>query len=54
MTGGSTSDVGKCHTQNISFIWPIDKTQTGIINPGESGPGSNGNEGVLHIHPKNP
>ena len=32
-----------------SFMWSIDKTQTGITNPGQSGPGSNGNEGALQI-----
>ena len=26
----------------------MDRTLTGTIIPGESGPGSNGNEGVLH------
>ena len=33
---------------NIS-IWHIDRTLTGTTSPGQSGPGSNGNEGVLHI-----
>ena len=33
---------------NLS-IWPIDRTLSGIISPGQSGPGSNGNEGVLDI-----
>ena len=28
-------------------IWPIDGTLTGITTLGQSGPGSNGNEGVL-------
>ena len=32
-----------------SSIWPIDKTLSGVTTPGESGPGSYGNEGVLHI-----
>ena len=32
-----------------SSIWPLDGTLTGAINPGQSGPGSNGNEGVLDI-----
>ena len=30
-------------------IYPIDGTLTGATTPGQSGPGSNGNEGVLHI-----
>ena len=29
------------------FIWPIDRTLSGATTPGESGPGSYGNEGVL-------
>ena len=33
----------------FSFIWPIDKTLLGATTPGQSGPGSNGNEEVLHI-----
>ena len=32
-----------------SFIWPIDRTLSGATNQGQSGLGSNGNEGVLHI-----
>ena len=32
-----------------SSIWPIDKTLSGATIPGQSGPGSNGNEGVLQI-----
>ena len=32
-----------------SSIWLIDETQTGTITLGQSGPGSNGTEGVLHI-----
>ena len=32
-----------------SSIWAIDKTLSGATTPGQSGPGSNGNEGVLHI-----
>ena len=31
------------------FIWLIDWTLTGSITTGQSEPGSNGNEGVLHI-----
>ena len=30
-------------------IWPIDKTLLGSTTPSESGPGSDGNEGVLCI-----
>ena len=30
-------------------IWPIDRNLSGATTPGQSGPGSNGNEGVLHI-----
>ena len=33
---------------NISS-WPIDGTLTSTTTPGHSKPGSNGNEGVLHI-----
>ena len=33
-----------------SFIWSIDRTLSGATTSGQSGPGSNGNEGVLHIH----
>ena len=32
-----------------SPIWPKDKTLLGAITSGLSGPGSNVNEGVLHI-----
>ena len=30
-------------------IWPIDRTLSGATTPGQSGPGSDGNEGVLSI-----
>ena len=30
-------------------IWPIDRTLSGATTPGQSRPGSDGNEGVLHI-----
>ena len=30
-------------------IWLIDRTQSGTTNPGQSWPGSNGNEGILLI-----
>ena len=36
-----------------SSISPIDATLTGTTTPTQSGPGSNGTEGVLHI-PQNP
>ena len=32
-----------------SSIQPIDRALSGATNPGKSGPGSDGNEGVLHI-----
>ena len=32
-----------------SSMWPIDRTWSGATTPGQSGPGSNGNEEVLHI-----
>ena len=33
----------------FSSIWPIDKTLSSATTSGQSGPGSNGNEGVLYI-----
>ena len=30
-----------------SSIWPIDRTLSGITTPGQSGPRSDGNEGVF-------
>ena len=33
----------------FSSIWPIDRTLSGVITPGQSGPGSDGDEGVLCI-----
>ena len=33
----------------FSSIWPIDKTLSDATNSGQSGPGSDGNEGVLCI-----
>ena len=32
-----------------SSIWPIDRTFSSVTTPGQSGPGSDGNEGVLYI-----
>ena len=34
------------------FIWPIHRTLSGAIIPWQSGSGSNGNEGILGIHPQ--
>ena len=36
-------------SQMISSIWPIDWTISGTTTPGQSGPGSDGNEGVRRI-----
>ena len=36
---------------NIS-TWSMDRNLSGATTPGQSEPGSNGNEGVLHILPK--
>ena len=33
----------------FSNIWHICRTRSGVTTPGQSGPGSDGNEGVLHI-----
>ena len=33
----------------FSSIQPIDRALSGVTTPGQSGPGSNGNEGVLRI-----
>ena len=33
----------------FSSIWSIDRTLSGAIAPGQSEPGSDGNEGVLYI-----
>ena len=30
-------------------MWPIDRTLSGVTLPSQSGPGSNGIEGVIHI-----
>ena len=34
----------------FSSIWPVEKTLSGATTPGQSGPGSDGSEGVLGIH----
>ena len=39
-----------CISMQYSSIWPIDRTLSGAITLSQSGPGSNGNEGVLCIH----
>ena len=33
----------------ISFIWPIDRVLSGDTTPGQSGPGSDDNKGVILI-----
>ena len=33
----------------FNSIWPIDRTLSGATTPGQSGPGSDGNEGMLRI-----
>ena len=33
----------------FSSIWPIDRTLSGATTLGKSWPGSDGNEGILHI-----
>ena len=33
----------------VCLIWPLDRTLSGATILGQSGPGSNGNQGVLHI-----
>ena len=33
----------------FSYIWPIDRNLSGTTTPGQSGPGSDGNEEVLRI-----
>ena len=37
------------HKYAVSSIQPIDRALSGATTPGQSGPGSDGNEGVLHI-----
>ena len=32
-----------------NYIWPIDRALSGATTLGQSGPGSNGNEGILYI-----
>ena len=33
----------------FSSIWSVDRTLSGVVTPDQSGPGSDGNEGVLRI-----
>ena len=34
----------------VCSIWSIDRTLSGTTSLGQSGPGSNGNEGILRVH----
>ena len=43
----------KLSRPQLSSIWPIDRTLSIATTPIQSGPGSDGNEGVLHI-PQSP
>ena len=36
-------------SMQFSYIWPIDRNLSGTTTPGQSGPGSDSNEGVLRI-----
>ena len=36
-------------SKQFSSIWPIDRTLSDATTPGQSGSGSDGNEGVLYI-----
>ena len=33
----------------FSYIWPTDRILSGATTPGKSGPGSDGDEGILRI-----
>ena len=35
--------------QTVCSMWPIDRTLSGVTTLGQTGPGSNANEEVLHI-----
>ena len=50
-TNNSIKHVICFHTVKLlnSSIWPIDMTLTVTTTLGQSGPGSNSNEGVLHV-----
>ena len=39
-------------TTQFSSIWPIDRTLSGASTPGQSEPGSDGNERILRIPPR--
>ena len=36
-----------CISIQVSSIWPVDKAQSGAITPGQSRPGSDGNNGAF-------
>ena len=38
-----------CISTQFSSIWTIDRTLSGATTPSQSGPGSDGNEGVVFI-----
>ena len=48
-TGASPSDAVYYYTKDTSSIWPIHGILTATTNPDQIEPGSNCNEGVLHI-----
>ena len=37
------------YLHKVCSIWPIDRTVSGVITPGQSGPENNSNEGLCHI-----
>ena len=41
-----------CHKTQTNKFSSMDRTLSGVTDPGQSGPGSDGNEGVLHIPQK--
>ena len=43
------SPIKICISKHFTCIWSIDKSLSGATTPGQSGPGSDGNEGVLRI-----
>ena len=45
----STSHLFALSSISNSSIWPMDRTLSGTTTLGQNGPGSNDNEGVLHI-----
>ena len=45
----SISSNSVLHKEKINSIWPIDKAISDATTPGQSGPGSDGNQGVLRI-----